>query len=76
MKASPLPVELLASEDARRLATATEAARPIGADRFEFEEKRITVESHQAFREHIATPEPADPIDELVAELRRGKETA
>jgi hypothetical protein len=30
----------------------------------------ISVESHQAFRESITTKPPADPIDELVGELR------
>jgi hypothetical protein len=35
MNAEPLPVELLATEDQRRLATATDAARPLPAGEVE-----------------------------------------
>lgn len=58
VNADPLPVELLASDDARRLETALAAPRP------------ITVADHQRFRESLTPKPPADPIDELVGELR------
>lgn len=57
-QAEPLPVELLASEDSRRLENSLESSRA------------VTVEDHLRFRESIIMRPPADPIDELVAELR------
>lgn len=58
MNPDPLPVEMLASEDARRLQTALDAPRP------------ITVAEHHRFREGIGTKASVDPIDELVADIR------
>lgn len=38
--------------------------------------RRVSIQEVERFRESITTKPPADPIDELVAELREGKEPA
>jgi hypothetical protein len=54
----PLPVEMLASDDQRRLQAALDAPKP------------ITVDDHQRFRESLAQPPPSDEIDEALADPR------
>jgi hypothetical protein len=71
----PLVVELLATEDARRLATATDAARPIGADRFAYEpQRRITVADHERWKQTGEPPHKDDAdLAGFISELRNLK---
>ena len=37
------------------------------------DQRRVSVADHQSFRESLAAPAPADPIDDMVAESNRGE---
>ena len=49
---------------------------PLEVEMLLTDSQRVTVESHQAFRESINPKPPGDEIDELVAELREADKEA
>jgi hypothetical protein len=50
--------------------------QPLAVELLLTESQRVSVEEHQAFRESLAPAPAADPIDELVEEIRGGEEDA
>jgi hypothetical protein len=57
MSRHPLEIEALAGIDSDRLGVATQATRPLP----------VSIQDH---RRSLAPQKPADPIDELIGELR------